>query len=237
MKPLPPGKKATGSVAAAFADDPFLYSHDLPDDRDTPVRVQEVLHWDRLEVAGVKYQNLFALRFVGKRKILPLNCKARFKAMVKVGGRNFESWEGKEISLFVAEVDAFGQTVDAIRIRTPGRGKGRARDAENWLDGDPGPAEPSGPEAGTAASKPPGDLISDDAAFREFSELAKVASDSFNGERLFIKEAPPKSGAWCVNDQALGDVGAKLYDAIDKKLMVTREQLAELTTKLQAIAA
>lgn len=167
---VPAGRKATGAIAAAFAEEPWLYSYDLPDDRDTPVKIEEVRQWDQLDLAGTKHRNVFGLKFVGKKKILLLTSKATFKAMAKLHGKTFEGWVGKEISLYVDEVDAFGQTVDAIRIRTPGRGRSQAaRAAGEFLDtGDPGPsapppgidAGPARPAAGTTA--PSLDLDGDD---------------------------------------------------------------------------
>ena len=139
---VPQPRKATGSIAAAFADEPWLYSYDLPDDRDIAVKVEAVLHYPTVDLAGTNHRNVYGLKFAGKKKVLLLTSKATFKAMAKLHGKTFDGWVGKEISLYVDEVDAFGQTVDAIRIRTPKRGRGAAtQSAAAFLDDDPGPEE------------------------------------------------------------------------------------------------
>lgn len=153
----PAARKATGSIAAVFADEPWLYSYDLPDDRDVTVKVEEVRHYPRVDLGGQKHTNVYGLKFVGKKKVLLLTAKATFKAMAKVGGKTFEDWVGKEIALYVAEVDAFGQTVDAIRIRTPKRGRSQAaQSASAFLGGgdDPGPGDPPAGFDDPPAAKP-----------------------------------------------------------------------------------
>ena len=49
-------------------------------------------------------------------KALILN-KTNFKQIAALHGPNSESWAGKVISLYVTQVDAFGETHDAIRVR------------------------------------------------------------------------------------------------------------------------
>jgi hypothetical protein len=254
----PAGRKATGPIAAVFADEPWLYSYDLPDDRDITVKVEEVLKWDRLDLAGTTHRNVYGLKFAGKKKILLLTAKATFKAMAKLHGKTFEEWVGKEVTLYVDEVDAFGQTVDAIRIRTPKRGRSQAAQAgSDFLAGDPGPGAPppgfgsetgqreratepvatTGPaEAGAVARDPdPSTERTDEQLFKALQQEAERATASFGGERLFIKQAPPKSGQWYACDAEVGS--SKIYDATAARLAITRDELAAMSAKLQAIAA
>lgn len=55
-----------------------------------------------------------------ERDIKPMICNAtNAKAITKVCGSPYiEDWCGQRISLYVAEVSAFGETVDALRVRT-----------------------------------------------------------------------------------------------------------------------
>lgn len=138
-KALPRGRKATGPISAAFADDPFLYAYDLPDGVDVKVTIEQVEQHDRLDIAGNKHANVHVLRFVGKKKVLPLLAKKLVKAVAKIHGKSFDLWEGKPITLYVAEETNFGELQDVIRIRVPKRGRAD-RSAQDFLHGDdPGP--------------------------------------------------------------------------------------------------
>lgn len=44
-------------------------------------------------------------------------CKTNAKIIATLYGNDTENWVGKRITLYPAKVDAFGQTVDAVRIR------------------------------------------------------------------------------------------------------------------------
>ena len=49
-------------------------------------------------------------------KSLILN-KTNFKMIAALHGLNSQTWSGKAIALYVTQVDAFGETHDAIRVR------------------------------------------------------------------------------------------------------------------------
>jgi len=49
-------------------------------------------------------------------KSLILN-KTNFNQIATLHGQNSEAWGGKAITLYVTQVDAFGETHDAIRVR------------------------------------------------------------------------------------------------------------------------
>jgi len=45
--------------------------------------------------------------------------KTNAKAIAKVAGSNYiEDWKGKQIALYISNVKAFGELVEAIRVRT-----------------------------------------------------------------------------------------------------------------------
>lgn len=70
-------------------------------------------------------------------------CKTNGKTIAKMYGNNTDEWVGKRITLFSAMVDAFGQTVDAIRIR-PTVPKATAKGGE--LEDAPEVPAPEAPE-------------------------------------------------------------------------------------------
>lgn len=108
------------------------------------------------------------------------------------------------------------------------------------------PAEPAA-SVGQAAPSPSasdadgplGRDLSDPEAWEALKSLADEVTKSFKGERKFFKEAPAKSDQWYACDaetseKALGKPSVRVYDAIGKKLTITREQLAALATELQS---
>ena len=52
----------------------------------------------------------------GKEKRLVLN-KTNAMTIAKMHGHETDDWKGKRITLFPTTVEAFGQTVDCIRVR------------------------------------------------------------------------------------------------------------------------
>lgn len=63
--------------------------------------------------------NKAVLYFFKKRKGMVLN-KTNANSIASMYGEDTDGWEGKEITLYSAEVDFQGRMVEAIRIRAPG---------------------------------------------------------------------------------------------------------------------
>lgn len=59
------------------------------------------------------------LKFEGKEKELGLNWTNAKRCADLCGSRDPEDWIGQNIELYPTEVEAFGETVEAIRIRAP----------------------------------------------------------------------------------------------------------------------
>ena len=92
-----------------------------------------------------------------------------------------------------------------------------------------------------AADGPDGRDVTDAEAWEALKALGDKVSASFNGERKFFKEAPPRSDQWYAIDaeisgKALGKPSVRVYDAIGKRLTITREQVAKLIVELESFA-
>lgn len=112
----------------------------------------------RLTIAGLKLETLQSrnkedeqkpvLYFRGAKKGLVLN-KTNSDRIAHHYGWNTDEWSGKTVDLYVAEVDAFGEVVEAIRVKVatgpttaaaPSNGSGIHRQTEPIQE--PPPADP-----------------------------------------------------------------------------------------------
>lgn len=101
-------------------DSAYIYAYDLAKDG-KPVDVTVTIR----EVRAVKVQN--ADKKPQKKPIVFFKeskddrglvlCKTNGKVIAGMFGNRTEDWIGKRITLYSTMVDAFGQTVEAIRIR------------------------------------------------------------------------------------------------------------------------
>lgn len=74
---------------------------------------------EKVTGSGGKSEDCMVVRF-NEPNIKPLICNiTNSKAISKVAGSEYiEDWQGVAISLFVTTVDAFGDTVQAVRVRS-----------------------------------------------------------------------------------------------------------------------
>lgn len=101
-------------------DSVWMTADDLPEDQDITVKVIDVLVARDVEFEqGRKEDTVMALKFEGRKRVLKLNATNR-KVMNKLFGRDTTAWFDKSITLTVAEVMSFGETIDAVRIRSRG---------------------------------------------------------------------------------------------------------------------
>lgn len=110
------GQKLTGDFRK-YMNKNFLGSWDIPDGSDL------ILTIDHCEQNDVKNER-------GTEKKLTLHFRERdYKPMIlnktnadaigaAYGSKRVEDWEGKKIAIYSANVNAFGGTTDALRIRT-----------------------------------------------------------------------------------------------------------------------
>ena len=69
-----------------------------------------------LEDRTGKMKKQVAVSFVGREKRLGLN-KTNAIRIADMHGHEVEGWKGKEITLIVERVEAFGEMKDAIRVQ------------------------------------------------------------------------------------------------------------------------
>jgi hypothetical protein len=97
-------------------DSNYLYAFDLKG-RDVTVTIKEVKAV-KVTNAQKKEQKKPLVTFKESKDARGLVlCKTNGKSIAAMYGNDTDAWPGKRITLFAAMVDAFGATVEAIRIR------------------------------------------------------------------------------------------------------------------------
>jgi hypothetical protein len=100
----------------------FLYAENLLAKgayQTVKLKISEAIEPNRLRSANGKHIDKWTLRFEGKAKMLVL-CKTNESVLHFVCGGGPAEWVGKEITLAVREVEAFGDQVVAIRVMPVG---------------------------------------------------------------------------------------------------------------------
>ncbi len=118
------GEKIVGEVykgpCGILKDSDWLTAETLPTDRDTVLQIESVHRFTNLKLGGGQRQDVKrsagALKFAGRERMLLLN-STNLKVMSALFGADTGKWFGQHIALHVERVSAFGQQVDAIRIR------------------------------------------------------------------------------------------------------------------------
>jgi len=115
-KPIGKGKEITGSIAKEL-DRRFLSSLDLAGCGDVKVKIDRVEKHAKLDyLNGNSENNALLCYFEGSDKPLKLNT-TNIRAIIGALGTNVvKDWNGREIVLAVKRVQAFGKTVDAVRV-------------------------------------------------------------------------------------------------------------------------
>jgi hypothetical protein len=99
----------------AFNKD-YLGAHDLEEGQELKLTIREVIVKEIIDPQGGKEQRNVAY-FTGKTKPMILNVTA-CKLLKKFSGSKYiEDWKGLNIQIYAAEVKAFGEITDALRIR------------------------------------------------------------------------------------------------------------------------
>jgi hypothetical protein len=84
-------------------------------------------------------------------------CKTNGKLIAGIYGNDTDAWLGKRITLFPARVEAFGATVDAIRIRPTAPGKAAKPGEFSEAQSAPAPEAPEHAEVEEPTQREPGD--------------------------------------------------------------------------------
>jgi len=94
----------------------YLGAYALEPNEDLIVEITEVKTESVMNADGRNEECLVA--HSKDQKPLIVN-KTNAKAIAKVAGSNYiEDWKGKQIALYISNVKAFGELVEAIRVRT-----------------------------------------------------------------------------------------------------------------------
>ena len=94
----------------------YLGAYALEPNQDLVVEITEVKTESVMNADGRNEECLVA--HLKDQKPLIVN-KTNAKAIAKVAGSNYiEDWKGKQIALYIANVKAFGELVEGIRVRT-----------------------------------------------------------------------------------------------------------------------
>ena len=94
----------------------YLGAYALEPNEDLVVEITEVKTESVMNADGRNEECLVA--HLKDQKPLIVN-KTNAKAIAKVCGSNYiEDWKGKQIALYISNVKAFGELVEAIRVRT-----------------------------------------------------------------------------------------------------------------------
>lgn len=88
----------------------YLASWDI--EKNTPVVIKEVVAGK----VGKEKEDCWLMYFDGAAKALVLN-KTNARIIAGLHGVEMGDWAGKKVTLFVDQCDAFGKTVDCIRVK------------------------------------------------------------------------------------------------------------------------
>lgn len=94
----------------------YLGAYSLEPGKDMILTIEKVVR-EQVEGEGGKKEECTVAYFKEPQKPMILN-KTNCKTITKVHGTPYiEDWSGKQIQLYAANVKAFGETVEALRIR------------------------------------------------------------------------------------------------------------------------
>jgi hypothetical protein len=94
----------------------YVGSWDFQPGQEIKVKIKSVAQENVKGMDGKDEQCIVA-QLIGAKKPLILN-KTNCKTIAKLHKTpHIEQWQGKEITLYVAKVKAFGEVVDAIRVK------------------------------------------------------------------------------------------------------------------------
>lgn len=102
-----------------LTDPNYIGSHDFQPNQEFALVIESVSK-EKIELfngKGLEVKDCVIAKFKGAKKPMILN-KENMKLISKVTGTPYvENWVGKSITLHVVPVRAFGETVDAVRVK------------------------------------------------------------------------------------------------------------------------
>ena len=102
-----------------LTDPNYIGSHDFQPGQELTVIIESITK-EKVELfngKGMDIKDCVLAKFKGAKKPMILN-KENMKLITKVTGTPYiEQWAGKSITLHVVPVRAFGETVDAVRVK------------------------------------------------------------------------------------------------------------------------
>ena len=108
----------------------YMKASDLPEDGSMSLTIDKVT----IEEMGKDQQAKPVIHFIDHDKSFVVN-KTNGNTIANVlGSRRFADWKGQQISLGRAEVEAFGEMVEAIRVRSRVRPKKVAGAVKKTMD-------------------------------------------------------------------------------------------------------
>ena len=93
----------------------FTGAYELEPGQEVVLTISKLGH-EKLKNQHGQEETCFVAYFDGKHKPMVLN-KTNCKSIEKLYGAYQEDWVGKQITVYAAKVSAFGEQVDALRIR------------------------------------------------------------------------------------------------------------------------
>jgi hypothetical protein len=102
-----------------MTDPKYIGSYDFQPGQELKVTIEKIENVNIELYNGKKLEtkNCMLAHFKGAKKPMILN-KENMKVITKVAGSPYiEQWVGKEITLYVTKVAAFGSMVDAVRVK------------------------------------------------------------------------------------------------------------------------
>lgn len=93
----------------------YTGAYELPEGQTRTLRIQRLCNEDVCDTSGKK-QLCFVAYFDGQSKPMVLN-KTNCKTIEKLYGPIIEQWIGKQITIESKKVKAFGEMVDALRVK------------------------------------------------------------------------------------------------------------------------
>jgi hypothetical protein len=102
-----------------LTDPNYIGAHDFQPNQELTVIIEKISK-ERIELFNGRANEIkdcILARFKGAKKPMILN-KENMKLITKVTGTPYiEQWEGKSVILHVVPVKAFGEIVDAVRVK------------------------------------------------------------------------------------------------------------------------
>lgn len=103
-----------------LTDPRYIGSHDFQPEQELKVEIESIKD-ELVELfngSKTETKNCILARFKGAKKPMIMNA-TNCKIIAKNFGSNYtEHWIGKTITLYVAKIRAFGETVDAVRVKS-----------------------------------------------------------------------------------------------------------------------